>query len=227
MKNGEKKFVGYYHYGVILTYASVVAAIVGICFSALGRSGIGVICLLISGVCDAFDGAVAKTRKNRTEQDKMFGEQIDSLSDMVAFGVAPVMIGFGVGMHEWYWFPVFAVFVLCALIRLAYYNVTEEIRVTEGAGERTSFEGLPVTNVAVALPVFWLIATMFTGYYNGLVTELIMMGAYLAIAFLFVFRFRMPKLKTKGLLVTIAVLTVILVSLSLLKCYYFGIALLN
>lgn len=219
MKSDGKKFVGYYHYGVILTYVSVIAAIVGICFSAMGRSGIGVICLLVSGVCDAFDGAVAKTRKNRTAQDKMFGEQIDSLSDMIAFGVAPAMIGFGLGMHEWYWYPVFAVFVLCALIRLAYYNVTEEVRCSEEEGERTSFEGLPVTNVAVALPVFWLIATMFLHYWNGLVTKLIMMGAYLIIAFLFVFRFRMPKLRTKGLLVTIAVLTVILVSLFLIKHY--------
>ena len=220
MKSDRKKFVGFYHYGVILTCISVIAAIVGICFSAMGRSGIGIICLLVSGVCDAFDGAVAKTRKDRTMQDKMFGEQIDSLSDMVAFGIAPAMIGFGLGMREWYWYPVFAVFALCALIRLAYYNVTEEIRCSdENAGERTSFEGLPVTNVAVALPVFWLVATMFLNYWNGLVTKLIMTGAYLLIAFLFVFRFRMPKLKTKGLLITIAILTVILVSLFLIKKY--------
>jgi len=91
MKNTNKKLVGFYHYGVILTYLSVVAAIVGICFSVGGNKGarpdIGVICLLISGVCDAFDGAVAKTRKNRTREDRMFGERIDSLSDLIAFGV--------------------------------------------------------------------------------------------------------------------------------------------
>ena len=65
----KRKVVGFYHYGVILTYLSVVAAIVGICFSVGGNKGplpyVGVICLLISGICDSFDGAVARTRKNR------------------------------------------------------------------------------------------------------------------------------------------------------------------
>ena len=75
----NKKFVGFWHYGVILTYMSVVSAIIGICLSVVGYPFYGgVICLWISGLCDAFDGAVAKTRKNRTQEDKMFGERIDS-----------------------------------------------------------------------------------------------------------------------------------------------------
>lgn len=213
----KSPFVGFWHYGVILTYLSVVAAIVGICFSAAGHSGYAVICLLVSGLCDAFDGAVAKTRKNRTKEDKMFGEQIDSLSDLIAFGVSPAMIGYGLGMREWYFIPVFVLFVLCALIRLAYYNVTEEVRTSAEEGDRTSFEGLPVTNVAVALPIFWLIATMCVNVAGGLVTKLIMVFAYLLIAFLFVFRFRMPKAKTRGLLITIAIVAVILITLFCVK----------
>ncbi|MGN0822559.1 MAG: CDP-alcohol phosphatidyltransferase family protein [Candidatus Gallimonas sp.] len=220
-EEGEpRKFVGFWHYGVILTYLSVVAAVVGIYFSAKGRSGIGVICLLISGICDAFDGAVAKTRKNRTVRDRNFGEQIDSLSDLVAFGVAPVMIGFGLGMRRWFYIPVYVAFVLCALIRLAYYNVTEEERITDGSGDRTSFEGLPVTNVAVALPVFWLFATMFIRIHNGIVTQLIMAAAYLIIAFLFVYRFRMPKAKVRGILITILILTIVLAVLFSLKTFW-------
>ncbi len=215
MKNTSKKLVGFYHYGVLLTYISVIAGIAGICFSAGGHAGRGVICLLISGFCDAFDGAIAQTRKNRTQEDKMFGEQIDSLSDLIAFGVAPVMIGYGMGMHAWYFIAVFCIFVLCALIRLAYYNVTEELRVREGdEGKRVSYEGLPVTNVAVALPVFYLIATMFKG---ALIPQIVMCVCYLAVAALFVIRFRMPKLRVKGLLVTIAVLSVILISLLLIR----------
>ena len=148
MKSESKKIVGFYHYGVILTYLSVIAAIVGMCFSVGGNKpahpGIGVICLLISGFCDAFDGAVAKTRKNRTKEDKMFGERIDSLSDLIAFGVAPAMIGFGMRLNRWYFFRYTLFFVLCALIRLAYFDVTEEIRTSdENCGKRLYYEGLP------------------------------------------------------------------------------------
>lgn len=224
MKAQNNKIVGYWHYGVILTYMSVIAAIVGICFSVGGNRSacpdIGVICLLISGLCDAFDGAVASTRKNRTRQDKMFGERIDSLSDLIAFGVAPAMIGFGMRLNRWYFMPVYAVFVLCALIRLAYYDVTEEIRTEDAnADRRTFFEGLPVTNVAFALPIFYLIATIFPPMHVA--RNAVMISGYLVIALAFVIRFRMPKLRIKGLLIAMLVLTIILVSLFIIR-YNFG-----
>lgn len=224
MKTTSKKFVGFWHYGVILTYLSVASAIAGIFFSASEHPGYGVLCLLICGFCDAFDGVVAKTRKNRTMEDKMFGEQIDSLSDIIAFGVAPIMIGWGMGMREWYFAPVFIIFSLCALVRLAYFNVTEEIRVKSGDnGKRKSYEGLPVTNAAIAIPVFYIIATMFRdcslgnllvnefGFTN--VTFAIMAFAYLLVAFLFVFRFKMPKAGVKGLIITMLIVIALLVSL--------------
>ena len=116
-----KRFVGFYHYGVILTYLSVVSAIIGIGLSVVGYPFYGgIICLWISGVCDAFDGAVARTRRNRSEEDKMFGAKIDSLSDVIAFGVAPVMIGYGMGMHEWWFIDFYAVYVQRALVLHAY-----------------------------------------------------------------------------------------------------------
>ena len=220
MKNQSKKIVGFYHYGVILTYLSVISAIVGICFSVGGNKpalpDVGVACLLISGVCDAFDGAVAKTRKNRSKEDRMFGERIDSLSDLIAFGVAPAMIGFGMRLNRWYFIPVYAVFVLCALIRLAYFDVTEEIRTSdENCGKRLYYEGLPVTNVAFVLPIFYLVATMFAP--RSLGWNAVMLSGYVLLSAAFVVRFKMPKLGVKGLLVAIAVLAVILGTLLFIR----------
>ncbi len=227
MKNPFKKFVGFWHYGVILTYMSVASAIVGCCLAVSGYPFYGgVICLWICGVCDAFDGAVAGTRKNRSEEDKLFGERIDSLSDLAAFGVLPVMIGYGMGMHEWYYVAVFCLYVLCALVRLAYYDVTEQIRMRDpNCGRRKSFEGLPVTNVAVGLPVFYLIAIMLRhlqGIAGELAPKLIMLGCYLLVAFLFVFKFKMVKLGVKGLLVAIFITVGICVTLLLVNIFVFG-----
>lgn len=216
MKESNSKFVGFYHYGVILTYLSVVAAIAGCVLSVTVAPVWGVVCLLISGVCDAFDGAVASTRKNRSAEDKKFGEQIDSLSDIFAFGIAPVMIGVGMGMTQWYFIALYSLYVLCALIRLAYFNVTEELRLKNGGAKRTSYEGLPVTNTAVGFPVFFLIATAFVGELV-LVQYIIMAVCYLVLSFLFVFRFRMVKLGVKGLLVTMLILTAIIVTIVVLR----------
>ncbi len=225
MKTTNKYIVGYWHYGVILTYLSLVSAVVGLCLSAMGKPVYGVFCLLISGLCDAFDGIVAKTRKNRTAEEKSFGGQIDSLSDIIAFGVAPVMIGFGMKMQEWYFIIIYCIFALCALIRLAYYNVTEELRVQseDGNRPRSSFEGLPVTNVAIMLPVFYLIATMFRSprIDRPVVSECIMGGCYILVAILFVTRFKMPKLRVKGVIVTIIVLLIVLTALFCIRYYVF------
>lgn len=217
-----KRFVGFYHYGVLLTYMSVISAVIGIGLSAAGYPFFGgVICLWISGVCDAFDGVVARTRKNRTLEDKMFGAKIDSLSDVIAFGVAPVMIGYGMGMTEWYFQIPFVIYVMCAVCRLAYYDVEEDLRVQRGeTGRRTHCEGLPVTNSAIGVPVFYLMAVMFRGYdglIGVLVPKLIMCFCYLLVSFLMVFKFRMVKLGVKGVSVTIAVVVFICVGLILVN----------
>lgn len=210
----KRRFViGYYHYGVILTYISVISAIIGICFSVGGnlerRPWIGIICLLISGICDGFDGAVARTRKNRTREDQMFGERIDSLSDLIAFGVAPAMIGFGMKINRWFFIPVYAIFVLCALIRLAYFDVTEEIRTEDpDCGKRKYYEGLPVTSVAYGIPLFYLVAIMFPEFSVGRTATMIF--GYLLIAFLFVAPIKIPKLSVKGIVISMGILALVL-----------------
>ena len=87
--------IGVYDYTVILTYMSLLSGCAGmiIAMSGLGHPYIGMLCMLISGLCDGFDGRVARRKKNRTKLEKDFGVQIDSLSDLVAFGVLPAAIG--------------------------------------------------------------------------------------------------------------------------------------
>lgn len=87
--------LGFWDYTVVLTYCSVVSAVTGsiISMSGAGHPYMGIMFLLLCGLCDTFDGRVARSKKNRTKKEKDFGVQIDSLSDLVAFGVLPVCIG--------------------------------------------------------------------------------------------------------------------------------------
>ena len=220
-KKSRCPFLGFYHYGVILTYLSVAAAITGIYFSVGGRMEprpvVGVICLLISGICDSFDGAVARTRKNRSKEDKLFGERIDSLSDLIAFGVAPTAIGFGMAINRWFFFPVFVLFILCALIRLAYFDVTEEIRMQDpNCGKRKFYEGLPVTNAAFIIPIFYLIATMFAPHSIGMTAT--MVSGYLIVAIAFISKFKLKKPGVKAIIkimIAIAILLSILLAVNI------------
>ena len=81
--------LGVYDYTVILTYISLWISIGGMMLSLNGHLDLAVLCLALSGLCDMFDGKIARTKKDRTEIEKRFGIQIDSLCDIVCFGVGP------------------------------------------------------------------------------------------------------------------------------------------
>ena len=91
MKIGGIVLLGFYNYTVILTYLGMLIAFSGITFAINGDMHNALICLLLAGVCDMFDGKIAST-KERTRQEKRFGIQIDSLSDLIAFGVLPALL---------------------------------------------------------------------------------------------------------------------------------------
>lgn len=163
----KKRALGYYDYTVVLTYCGMLSAFSGIIFAINLRFWEAVFCLLISGICDMFDGAVAAT-KDRTPSEKKFGIQIDSLSDLISFGVLPGLFVYMVcsssisGEGNSKAFMIFAsvasaLFALCALIRLAYFNVLEEERQSQTTEKRKSYLGVPVTTVAVVLPLIYMV----------------------------------------------------------------------
>ncbi len=190
--------IGYYNYTVILTYMSLVSSVLGM-FFAMGIKGdihpeYAIICLMISGLCDMFDGKVARTKKNRSENEKKFGIQIDSLCDAVCFGVLPSIIGYSVGMNSWCDVPVLVMFPLCAVIRLAYFNVVEEERQKQTSEVRKTYEGLPVTSVALIIPLLYSfhrdIGSKWFPTIYGFTLFII------AIAFITRFKIKKPTMKT-------------------------------
>lgn len=199
--------VGIYNYTVLMTYFGVVSAVVGIGLAMYGRTSMAIVCLMISGFCDLFDGSIAKTRK-RNEQEKKFGIQIDSLADMICFGVLPAAIGFSIGLTKWYEAAVLVLFVLAALIRLAYYNVTEDELQFNEKTSRQYYDGLPVTTVALLVPlIYTLRPVMKSGFLLLYVICLLMT----AVAFLT--KFKVRKLGLKGVIAAACCGAVVLVFL--------------
>ena len=92
-------FLGIYDYTVILTYISLGISVFGITRALEGDFKVAIFCLALSGLCDMFDGKIARTKKNRTDDEKNFGIQIDSLCDVVCFGIFPAMICYCLGVN--------------------------------------------------------------------------------------------------------------------------------
>ena len=100
-KTGELHMIGFYDYTVILTYISFASSISGIFLATRGHFNWATFCLAFSGLCDMFDGKNCSDEvKNRTEDEKRFGIQIDSLCDVVCFGVFPIVLCYELGMTQ-------------------------------------------------------------------------------------------------------------------------------
>lgn len=151
--------IGYYNYTVVLTYLGMLISFKGIIDAMSGDLKGAVICLMLSGICDMFDGKIANTR-TRTSSEKRFGIQIDSLSDFLSFGVLPAVIGYCLNPASKGYFYIACIYVLCALIRLAYFNVNEEERQRFTTAVRSTYQGLPVTTAAIIIPVTYIISSM-------------------------------------------------------------------
>lgn len=148
--------LGVYDYTVVLTYVSLAVSVVGITQSLEGHFKMAIFCLALSGLCDMFDGKIARTKKDRTEDEKKFGIQIDSLCDVVCFGIFPCMICYNLGMSNWFGVMILAGYSVASVIRLAYFNVSEEKRQQESNEVREYYQGLPITSMAIILPILYI-----------------------------------------------------------------------
>ena len=183
------KFIGVYNYTVVLTYISLLFAIFGIVEAFDGNSLIAIICLVCSGICDAFDGTVARTKKDRTDDQKAFGIQIDSLCDVISFGVCPALICYTLGVQGILGLPLVMFYSLVAVIRLAFFNVLEAKRQQVEEGGNKTYRGLPVTSAAIILPIVYL----FKYILNDSSFTILLHLYLLIVGFLFIYDFPLKK----------------------------------
>ena len=195
--------IGFWDYTVVLTYVSFASAVLGMVCTMSGNLRWAVFCLAFCGFCDMFDGKIARSKKNRTEEGKSFGIQIDSLCDMVCFGALPIMICYKIGMNHFYSVVILTFYGLAGLIRLAYFNVMEEKRQRETLEERKFYQGLPITSMSIVLPIVFV--------------------ALVGLLFILDFKFRKPAAAEIFILVVAvaaAVLAIIYVERSWWKFFY-------
>jgi len=118
---------------------------------------IAFVLLPLALVCDVLDGVVA--RRNPKRQSAL-GADLDSLSDVISFGVAPAVVGFTLGLRAGWDMLVLTYFVLCGVSRLARFNVTAEALADRATGKVKYFEGTPIpTSIAIVALLgvaFWL-----------------------------------------------------------------------
>ncbi len=102
-------------------------------------------------IFDVLDGRIARWRN----KSSALGRELDSLADVISFGVVPAVIGYGCGMQGLVDRIVLGYFVACGVSRLARYNVTAET-LSEGTGKVKYFEGTPIPTSLLLVVVLWV-----------------------------------------------------------------------
>jgi CDP-diacylglycerol--serine O-phosphatidyltransferase len=175
----RKIIIGYGNAANYITFIGLLFALASCYFALNGNIRVSVILLIVSGVCDLFDGYVANRLTKRTDDAKQFGVQLDTVVDVISFGVTPAIIMYSItrDAQEWYMLAVYALYIICAVDRLAYFNTMKAPDTV-----MTHYRGLPVTSIAMILPLVLLFRQPLAG-----------VAALGAVAVLFVLNVRIPK----------------------------------
>jgi CDP-diacylglycerol--serine O-phosphatidyltransferase len=142
---------GIYMLPNLFTLAALFGGFYAIVMAMNGRFDLAAVGVFCAMVLDSLDGRVARM----TNTQSAFGEQMDSLSDMVSFGAAPALIAYEWGLKglgRWGWIAAF-VYCACAALRLARFNVNT------GVVDRRYFQGLPSPGAAAIVAGFIWIMT--------------------------------------------------------------------
>lgn len=120
-------------------------------------------------VCDVLDGYVARLNPAR---QSVLGGDLDSLADVISFGVAPAVLGFTLGLRGGWDMLVLTYFVICGVSRLARFNVTAYALADPGTGKVKYFEGTPIPSSIV------IVALLGVAFFTNQIDDHLWFGAY-------------------------------------------------
>lgn len=179
--------VGKWNKSVILTYAGLLLSTLGMVLAfTCDKINYSICCLMVAGICDLFDGMVAR-RCKRTDEEKMFGIELDSLVDTMSFVALPVCIFIAMGLNQIWDIVIFMVFALAGVARLAYFNIDT----ADSEKAIKHYVGLPVTYVALIFPLLFLLSLPFE--HNAFIW--IFRAGIVAVSLLEVIKLNYPKPK--------------------------------
>ncbi len=171
----------------------LICAVLGIYFAILGNFPAAMIGLVWAVTFDWLDGRIARRIKNRTAEQREYGGQLDSLIDVVSFGVAPAVLLLSVGGFSSWYLPGAIVIFSASVVRLAYFNVF-------GLVEGSTYRGLALDNNVIILVALFA----FQGVLGAPTFGIVLYAALMGLSVLNIAPIRTPKMGGKWYMAVIA-----------------------
>lgn len=185
----------------ICSLAGLLCALLGIYFAILGNFPAAMIGMIWAILFDWGDGIIARRMKRRTDEYRAFGVQLDSLIDIVSFGICPAVLLLSYGEFSLWFLPGAFVILAVSAIRLSYFNVF-------GLIDDSTYMGLALDNNVIILAFVFL----FEGIFSRTIFSVMLYAMCICLAVLNIAPIRTPKFTGKWfyiLTVYTLVLTVI------------------
>jgi len=139
----------------ICSLFGLLSALFGIYFAITGNFPASIIGVLWAVLFDWYDGIIARKMKGRTKEQSEFGSQLDSMIDIVSFGILPAILLLSYGNYSLLFMPGVFIIVATATIRLSYFNIY-------GLIDSKTYKGLALDNNVLILSFVFLFESFFT-----------------------------------------------------------------
>lgn len=166
----------------ICSLAGLLCAVLAIYYAILGNFPVAIIGMIWAVVFDWGDGIIARRMKGRSDEYRAFGGQLDSLIDIVSFGICPAVLLLSYGEFNPWFLPGAFVIVATSAIRLSYFNVF-------GLIDDSTYMGLALDNNVIIFSLIFLLE----GVFSRTVFSVILYALCMGMAALNVATIRTPK----------------------------------
>lgn len=138
----------------ICSLLGLLSAVLGIYFAIKGNFPAAIIGVLWAVLFDWYDGIIARKMKGRTKEQGAFGSQLDSMIDIVSFGILPAILLLSYGNYNFWFIPGAFVLIATSAIRLSYFNIY-------GLIDSKTYKGLALDNNVLILAFVFLFESFF------------------------------------------------------------------
>ncbi len=180
----RQHFIGIYNPPFFVTLCGLMSGLWACIFSYASLVELAIVCFIMAGLCDLFDGVVAR-RLKRTKDEKLFGLHLDSVVDAISFGLVPVILLLHTGFTSIVDYFLFSIYCFSATTRLAYFNLLQ----ARSKAMPGYYTGLPVTYSALVLPLALTVGVFLSDEMAGLLIR----ASLFLLAFFYVLDVKVKK----------------------------------
>ena len=196
--------IGLYKLWSMFSYIGLFFGVISIYFAIIQNSKLALLSLMFSSLIDIFDGTIARKFK-RTEKEKQFGIEIDSILDTINFGAIPVIIFLNMGFNSIYDYILVFFYLFVITMRLAFFN-TDLVNLKGDNKKYEIYYGFPVTTSPLFMILGYIIYLVFKAKYIMPITMIIS-------SILFITKIKIKRYKNKWFNIILIIIGLLLVGL--------------